>query len=69
MPLSNPLQGDVNNYTHYGHETSDGLDDNLMEGNVGFATGKPYNIEEIDLALMQDLGLTVINSSNGWMLS
>jgi hypothetical protein len=59
LPLSNPLQGDVNNYTHYGHETSDGLDDNLMEGNIGYMRGFRYNIEQIDLAIMKDMGLTV----------
>jgi hypothetical protein len=59
VPLSNPNQGDVNTYTHYGHETSDGLDDNLMEGNTFYLDGFRYNIEQIDLAIMRDIGLSV----------
>jgi predicted Zn-dependent protease len=66
LPLSNPLQGDVNNYTHYGHETSDGLDDNLMEGNTFYMRGFRYNVEQVDLAIMKDMGLSV---GDGWLIA
>ena len=66
LPLSNSLQGDVNNYAHYGHETSDGLDDNLMEGNTFYMRGFRYDIEQIDLAIMKDMGLNV---GDGWLIA
>ena len=66
LPLSNPLQGDVNNYAHYGHETSDGLDDNLMEGNTFYMRGFRYNIEQVDLAIMKDMGLNV---GDAWLIT
>ena len=66
LPLSNSLQGDANNYAHYGHETSDGLDDNLMEGNIGYMRGFRYDIEQIDLAIMKDMGLNV---GDGWLIA
>jgi Ca2+-binding RTX toxin-like protein len=66
LPLSNPLQGDVNNYAHYGHETSDGLDDNLMEGNTFYMRGTRYDIEQIDLAIMKDMGLNV---GDAWLIA
>src|SRR5690349_9945835 len=66
LPLSNSLQGDVNNYNHYGHETSDGLDDNLMEGNTFYMRGFRYDIAQIDLAIMKDMGLNV---GDQWLIS
>jgi hypothetical protein len=66
LPLSNSIQGDVNNYAHYGHETSDGLDDNLMEGNTFYMRGFRYSIEQIDLAIMKDMGLSV---GDQWLVS
>lgn len=66
LPLSNPFQGDLNTYVHYGHETSDGLDDNLMEGNTFYMRGFRYEIEQIDLAIMKDLGLNV---GNAWLIA
>jgi VCBS repeat-containing protein len=66
LPLSNSLQGDVNNYAHYGRETSDGLDDNLMEGNTFYMRGFRYSIEQIDLAIMRDMGLSV---GDQWLIA
>ncbi|ANY84448.1 hypothetical protein BB934_40315 (plasmid) [Microvirga ossetica] len=66
LPLSNPLQGDLNNYAHYGHETSDGLDDNLMEGNTFYMRGFRYDIKQVDLAIMKDMGLNV---GDAWLIA
>jgi hypothetical protein len=56
LPLSNPLV-DMNTVHHYGHEPDDMLDYGLMEGNTYFFTGRRYYIDNIDLAIMKDLGL------------
>jgi VCBS repeat-containing protein len=66
VPLSNPNRGNQNNYAHYGRETSDGLDANLMEGNTFFFNGTRYDIEQIDLAIMRDMGLSV---GDQWLIA
>jgi hypothetical protein len=60
VPLSDPVINQ-NTYHHYGHNTSDNLDNSLMQGNTFFRFGQRYNVGDLDLALMQDIGLHTIN--------
>jgi hypothetical protein len=56
-----PLSGsdpDESTYAHYGHETADQLDFALMQGNEGFFFGQRYHVDNIDLAVMRDMGLS-----------
>lgn len=56
-----PLSGsdaDENTYAHYGHESADQLDLALMQGNAGFFFGQRYYVDNIDLAIMRDMGLS-----------
>ncbi|MCP3388849.1 hypothetical protein NLM27_08665 [Bradyrhizobium sp. CCGB12] len=56
-----PLSGsdaDENTYTHYGHESADELDLALMQGNTFFFLGQRYYVDNVDLAIMQDMGLS-----------
>jgi hypothetical protein len=62
VPLSQAAEGE-NNYTHYGHEPSDQLDFALMEGNTFYFPGRRYYVDNIDLAIMKDMGLTTSGQS------
>jgi hypothetical protein len=62
VPLSQAAENE-NNYTHYGHEPSDQLDFALMEGNTFYFPGRRYYVDNIDLAIMKDMGLTTSGQS------
>jgi RTX calcium-binding nonapeptide repeat (4 copies) len=57
VPLSG-TDADENTYHHYGHESADQLDFALMQGNTGFFFGQRYYVDNIDLAIMRDMGLS-----------
>lgn len=52
--------GAINNYTHYGRVSADGLDLSLMEGSAYAPNGVRWYLDAIDLAIFRDLGMTTV---------
>ena len=59
VPLSTDI---INNYHHYGRVAADGLELNLMEGSTFAPSGFRWYIDQLDLAVFRDLGLTTVAS-------
>ena len=59
VPLSTNI---VNSYTHLGRVASDGLELNLMEGSTFAPAGFRWYVDQIELAVFRDLGLTTVAS-------
>lgn len=59
VPLSTNV---VNTYHHYGREPGHGLELNMMEGSTFSPAGFRWYLDQIDLAILRDLGLTTVAS-------
>ena len=59
VPLSTAI---FNSYLHYGRTSADGLDANLMEGSTYAPSGFRLYVDQLDLAILRDVGLTTVSS-------